>query len=66
MTTEPAASSALTVNAFCAAYGIGRTRTYEEIASGRLRARKVGNRTLILRSDAQAWASALPAVASRD
>lgn len=40
--------------------GIGKTRLYEEIGSKRLRAVKVGKRTLILSSDIQAWLSSLP------
>ena len=53
-------ASAFTIPGFCAAYGIGRTLVYEEIKAGRLSARKVGNRTLILRTDAEAWAAGLP------
>ena len=40
--------------------GIGRDKIYEEIRAGRLRARKLGKRTLILDSDEQAWRDALP------
>ena len=57
---------ALTIKDFCAAFAIGRSLAYREIAAGRLNAKKVGKRTLILKADADAWASALPAVASRD
>jgi len=52
--------TAFTIKAFCAEYSIGHTKTYEEIKAGRLKARKVGNRTLILASDAEAWAAGLP------
>lgn len=62
MDSSHSSANAYTINAFCAAYGIGRTLTYEEIASGRLKARKVGNRTLILVDDAKEWAQALPFV----
>ena len=51
---------AFTIPDFCRAYGIGRTRTYAEIAAGRLLARKVGRRTLILKRDADAWLNSLP------
>ena len=51
---------AFTIPDFCRAYGIGRTRTYAEIAAGRLLARKVGRRTLILKRDAAAWLNSLP------
>jgi len=45
---------------FCRDHGIGRTKAYEEIAAGRLKARKVGVRTIILAEDAQAWLDSLP------
>jgi excisionase family DNA binding protein len=37
-----------TIPEACAATGLGRTKIYEEIASGRVRTSKVGTRTLIL------------------
>ena len=40
--------------------GLGRTKIYEEIKAGRLIARKVGDRTIILRTDREAYLSALP------
>jgi hypothetical protein len=43
---------------------IGRTLIYAEIASGRLKARKVGRRTVILNTDLLAWLKALPAFRS--
>lgn len=52
--------AAYTVNEFCSTYRIGRTLFYAETAAGRLRTRKVGNRTLVLVRDADAWAAALP------
>ena len=45
---------------FCQNYSIGRTKAYEEIVSGRLRARKNGNRTLITEDDAEEWLQHLP------
>ena len=51
---------AFTLRQFCAAYAVGRTFTYREIKRGQLIARKAGNRTLIMRVDADAWASKLP------
>ena len=38
--------SAYSLNHFCRSFDIGRSRAYLEIASGRLRVRKVGRRTL--------------------
>lgn len=56
---------ALTIKAFCAAFGIGRTLAYREIAAGRLVARKIGKRTVILASDAEMWAEKLPPAGTR-
>jgi hypothetical protein len=41
---------------------IGRTLIYSEIASGRLKARKIGRRTVILNADLLTWLKALPAL----
>jgi excisionase family DNA binding protein len=60
--TSAPSAGALSVSGFCGAYNIGRTTAYEEIKARRLRAVKAGNRTLILRRDADAWAEALPAL----
>lgn len=40
--------------------GIGRTTVYAEIAEGRLRARKIGRRTVVLHDDLVEWLSELP------
>jgi hypothetical protein len=50
---------------FAESHEISRSQTYIEIAAGRLIARKVGNRTLILEEDAEAWRRALPQMAAR-
>jgi excisionase family DNA binding protein len=42
--------------------GVGRTVLYEEIKAGRLKAHKLGRRTLILADDLQRWLAALPNV----
>lgn len=44
--------------------GIGRSKLYEEIRTGRLRTVKVGKRTLILEKDIERWLDALPSGAS--
>jgi excisionase family DNA binding protein len=46
---------AMTVREFGERYRLGHTKTYEEIAAGRLRAVKVGTRTLLLAKDVMAW-----------
>jgi hypothetical protein len=48
------------VEEFCRRYGIGRTRAYQELNAGRLRARKVGKRTIVTADDAESWLSCLP------
>lgn len=44
---------------FCRRYGVGRSKAYEEIRSGRLTAVKVGRRTLIKADDAERWLASL-------
>jgi excisionase family DNA binding protein len=46
----------------CTVAGIGRTKIYEAISEGRLKARKYGKRTIVLRTDLQAFLSGLPVV----
>ncbi|MHB1518484.1 MAG: helix-turn-helix domain-containing protein [Acidimicrobiales bacterium] len=41
--------------------GPGRTLAYEEIRRGRLRAHKLGSRTIVLRADLEAYLRDLPA-----
>ena len=51
---------ALTLKDFCEAYRVCRETAYQQIRTGRLRALKIGRKTLILRADADAWAASLP------
>jgi excisionase family DNA binding protein len=51
---------ALSIVEFCHRYGVGRSKAYEEIKAGRLRAIKIGNRTLIIVDDAEAWLLSRP------
>lgn len=53
-------TQAYSIEAFCERFGLGRSKTYEEIRLGRLKIRKVGTRTLIAHEDALAWFDALP------
>ena len=39
--------------------GLGRTKIYEEIKAGKLRAVKCGGRTLVLHEDRERWLSRL-------
>ena len=45
---------------FCEVYRCTRSRAYEEMASGRLIARKAGRRTIITDEDAEDWLRSLP------
>jgi hypothetical protein len=55
---------AMSIARFSEDYGIGRTKVYEELNSGRLRGRKIGTRTLICEDDAEAWLQCLAAKGS--
>ena len=50
----------LSVVEACAVAGIGRSKLYEAIATGSLKARKWGKRTLILRDDLRQFLASLP------
>lgn len=50
----------MTVADFLARYSISRTSFYREVAAQRIRIRKLGTATRIARTDAEAWAAALP------
>jgi excisionase family DNA binding protein len=57
---EQVSREALSVAEVCNATNLGRTKIYEAIAEGRLKARKYGKRTLVLMDDLRAFLSALP------
>lgn len=60
-TTPAAARIAYSVSEFSRTFSVGRSTIFAEIATGRLRARKVGSRTVIPHEDAIAWLRSLPA-----
>lgn len=51
-TIQPALMS---VQAFCAWAGIGRTKVYEEIEAGRLQTVTLGRRRLVPTAEAERW-----------
>ena len=53
---------AMSIDEFCSRYGPGRTKVYQELKSGRLRARKIGTRTVITEEDAEDWLQHLPVI----
>ncbi len=61
-TPLPHDEAAFSIATFGKRYGIGRSTVYEEIRNGRLKLRKCGARSLILREDAERWAASLPEV----
>jgi excisionase family DNA binding protein len=52
--------AALRVSEACATLSISRSKLYEEVAAGRLRALKAGSRTLIPVASINAWLNNLP------
>ncbi|MCC2654629.1 MAG: helix-turn-helix protein [Microvirga sp.] len=52
--------SALQIEEVAKRASIGRTKVFEEIRSGRLPARKLGRRTIVLTSDFDNWLNSLP------
>jgi excisionase family DNA binding protein len=59
-TTPPRFTGAFTIKELCEAYRLCREKAYQEIRAGRLRAVKLGRKTLILHADAEVWAASLP------
>ena len=62
MNTNPTefAREGLSIYEACNIARIGRTKIYEAISSGKLKARKLGKRTLVLRADLQEFLASLP------
>ena len=51
----PDQKRAYSLKSFCDAHDVGRSKIYEEISAGRLKASKVGRRTIITVDNAEAW-----------
>lgn len=49
----------LSIEEVCTATGLGRTKLYQLINSGELKARKIGKRTIILKDDLDAFLASL-------
>jgi excisionase family DNA binding protein len=52
--------AALRVREACVSLSISRSKLYEEVAAGRLKALKAGSRTLIPMASIDAWLNSLP------
>lgn len=63
--SRPAEAPVLTIDEFIRDFRLSRTSTYEELKHGRLKAVKVGRRTMIRRVDAEAWLESLAAYSPR-
>lgn len=44
--------------------GISRSKAYEEIAAGRLKAKKCGSKTIIPYASSEAWLNGLPEISA--
>lgn len=53
----------LSIAEACSVAGIGRTKIYQAISNGHLKARKCGKRTLILRQNLLEFLASLPSAA---
>jgi hypothetical protein len=56
--------AAISANEFKRRYSISNATFYRQIAAGRLKARKLGTKTLIFAADEAAWRNSLPALKS--
>ena len=59
---EPQLQDSYSVDEFARRNRIGLSTAYAEIRAGRLIARKIGRRTLIVAEDARSWRDNLPKV----
>lgn len=53
-------AEAMKLRDFLARYGISRSTAFEQMAAGRLKARRLGSHLLISKKDADAWLTSLP------
>jgi hypothetical protein len=60
--SNPIKSLAMSIKDCTDESGIGINAIYDEIRNGKLKARKIGRRTIILRADFEAYLNALPAL----
>ena len=59
---NPNGKYALSIEEFSEQFSIGKTKIYSEIKRGRLKAKKLGRRTLITLDAAHEWINALPEI----
>lgn len=46
--------------------GISRSKFYQVVNAGQIKVRKIGNRTIILAGDLDAWLASLPGFGGKD
>jgi hypothetical protein len=63
---QSSTGGAMSVEEFCRWACIGKTKAYAEAKSGRLTFRKIGTKTVILRSDAEVWLRSLPSASAAE
>jgi hypothetical protein len=61
--SEP--KNAFSIQEFCRRNNVGRTKVYAEIGAGRLKARKIGTKTVVMAEDETAWLAALPSMSPK-
>lgn len=57
---------AMNIDDVIALSSIGRTKIYQEIREGRLKAIKCGRRTIFLKKDVESWLNSLPNFVQQD
>jgi len=60
------ADNCLSIDAVAERLGVHRSFVYKQIASGAMRARKLGRRTVVVEGDLVRYIEATPVVAARD
>ena len=58
--TDDADEGSDTPASFCKKENIGHTKFYEEVNSGRLKAKKIGSKTVVLPEERRRWRANLP------
>jgi excisionase family DNA binding protein len=64
-TVDSFRAAAFTINEAAKVAGVGRSTLYAELASGRLKAKKLGRRTIVPEHALAEWMSSLPAYRER-
>ena len=63
MKNEQQSRAAFSVTDFCVWAGISPSQFYKQVKIGNLKIHKIGRKTIVKATDAQAWLNALPEAA---